>query len=73
MDGKEHKMNVRANNGKVIGSKLAKNGGEVRIKKISNGWIVTESWEEKQKADKSGYVGTNYKNEDTYFEKNPFA
>lgn len=63
---------LRSNNGKIVGSKLAKNGGEVRIKKITNGWILTESWEEKKKADKTGYVGTDYKSEETYFEKNPF-
>ena len=69
----EGKMKITANNGKHIGSKLAKNGGEVRIKKISNGWILTESWEEKKPKDKSGYAMTDYKSEETYFEKNPFA
>jgi len=72
------KMKVKANNGKVVGSKLAKNGGEVRVRKISNGWVLTESWEEKRERKGSGnkgevYSDTEYKSEETYLEKNPFA
>ena len=74
-------MKVYSNNGpmpKKVGSALAKNDGEIRIREISNGFIVTESWKETKKGKVKGYgdeVPSNdyeYKNKDTYYEKNPF-
>lgn len=61
-----------SNNGampKGVGSVLAKNDGEMRVREISNGFIVTESWQEKPK---KGKDWGEHKSKDTYYEKNPF-
>jgi len=73
MDKKKGKMTMTANNGKKVGSALAKNGGSVSVRKISNGWLMNESWETKSKAKKGAFSNTDYHSEETYFEKNPFA
>lgn len=79
-------MAVYSNNGsmpKEVGKVLSKNDGEMRIREISNGFIVTESWKEMKKGMKDKYKGKNkgmemayddyeYKTKDTYYKENPF-
>lgn len=61
---------IRANNAisKKAKKALAKNGGSIRVRKISNGWIATEEWETK-----NGKGYTDWHSEETYYEKNPFS
>ena len=74
-------MKMTANNNKKVGSKLAKYGGEVRVREISNGWIVKEEWKEMKSGKKMvkdmdmdmNYGDYTHKSEETYYEKNPFA
>lgn len=83
-DGKHkkgYKMSMAGNNDKVVGHKLAKYGGEIRVRKISNGWIVKEEWKEMKSGKKMvkdmdmemNYGDYNHKSEETFHEKNPFA
>lgn len=65
-------MGVYSNNGpmpKEAKSALAKNDGEIRIREISNGYIVTESWQEKPK---KGKDWGEHKSIETYYKENPF-
>ena len=65
-------MEVYSNDGpmpKKVGSALAKNDGEIRIREISNGFIVKESWQEKPK---KGKDYGEYKDKETYYKENPF-